>query len=269
MTHLQTNCLACNSPNSIFFLDSNKRFFHCINCDSIYAKSTIENPTISVTMNSYVKSKFIIKLADINTMFYIKYLKEKTSFHFKNALDIGTRFGTFVKQLNDENINAYGIEPNKHLERYAVTKKIMWNTFDYNYFKDKKYDLICLPSVIFYLRDNITILKQIKNILTPDGILFIVTMNPSSTLIKNNLLRLNEENSQMIFSKKIFESFEKSIGLKLLDYTTVMSNFYNELDNSKNKLFTFMKFFLKYKKAYTEDPNGNHSFILLSNVSRD
>lgn len=266
MSPLIDRCLACNSENCINFIDSNKKILFCNHCETIFAKNEIENISNIEKSISYIKLKFVLKIAEINTSYYVKYLKHKTQFQFKNALDIGTRYGTFVKQLNDENIDAYGVESNKKLIQDAVTNKIIWKNFDSNFVTEKKYDLICLTSLIFYVRDNFTLLKQAKNLLSSNGILFIVSFNPSSTLIKNKLLRINEENSQMIFSKKIFESLEKTIGLKLIDYTTVYSNFYNELDVSKNKFFTFLKYYVKLKQSFIENTNGNHSFILLSNV---
>lgn len=269
MSPLINKCLACNSKNCINFIDKEKIFLFCDYCKSMFANNEFKNNLSIEKSSGYIKSKFILKIAEVNTSYYIKYLKDKTQFQYSTALDIGTRYGTFVKQLNSENIDAYGVKSNKKLSENTVTNKIMWQNFDSNFNTEKKYDLVCLTSLIFYIRDNFTLLKQAKNLLSENGILFIVTFNPSSTLIKNNLLRINKENSQMIFGRKIFESLEKSVGLKLIDYTTVHSNFYNELDTSRNKLLTFLKYYLKLKQPFTENIDGNQSFILLSKVSKD
>jgi len=62
----------------------------------------------------------------------------------------------------------------------VVTPKIIHGTFNDEYTTSKKYDLITLPQVIYFLGDILEVLKKIKSMLNSNGMVFIVTSSSHS-----------------------------------------------------------------------------------------
>jgi len=130
-----------------------------------------------------------------------------------------------------------------------------------------KYDLICLTQMLYYMRDNYTLLKHTKNMLSDNGLIFIATINPESPYLRNELKStFTGPGTNMVFSKNNFESLEKKIGLRLLDYTEYRANMFLDLYTNKNKKLNMIQYFLKLKKVYVPDPDGNHVLLLLKSV---
>ena len=118
--------------------------------------------------------------------------------------------------------------------------------------------------MLYYQRDSYAILEKIKEMLSPEGLIFIATTNPQSSIIRNQLRgKLPTYGANMIFSKKNFESLEEKLGLKMLDYTEYRSNLGYDYHTGKNRVLVFLKYFLRIKKAVISDPDGNFAFVLL------
>ena len=140
---------------------------------------------------------------------YVKYLKLKTDMSFKHVFDVGTYYGTFIKSLTDIGIDAEGIEANQNLVRLGVTDKIKHGYFDTNYKSGKKYDLISLTQMLYYLPDSFSILKKCHEMLTDDGLIFISTINPQSSLIQEKLTATFQPNVNVYLSKTNFSSLKE------------------------------------------------------------
>ena len=189
---------------------------------------------------------------------YVKYLKSKTDMNFKHVLDVGAYYGTFVKSLIDMDIDAEGIEADQNLVRLAVTDKIKHGYFDINYKSDKKYDLISLTQMIYYLPDSFSILKKCHEMLTDSGLIFISTINPQSSIIQGKLVSTFAPHVNIFFSKTNYSNLED---YDLLDYTIYMPDMFNDM--YKHNKFKMIKYMSGFKKAYSVNPDGNHAFLLL------
>jgi len=273
---LLKKCIICDKIDCLTF-NKKLNILSCHECGVLFAEKQNnqkihffkkrDNPTLLAKMKNKISHELFYNLIDD---IYIHYLKSKTKMDFKNALDVGTRFGGFVNKLNKFGVDAYGIEADDNLLKFAVTKKVEWGYFDENYISNKKYELICLTQMLYYLPDNFSILNHTKNMLIDNGVIFITTINPQASNIQNEKSPLPNNTINVILSKQNFESLKEKIGLEVIDYTTYRTPLYADLYTAKNpiiKKLKILQYVLKFKKPYVRDPDGEHAFILLKKIS--
>lgn len=264
------NCRFCKSDN-IHNMDSN--FVKCNECDCIFNQNfndgkkslldgDIESPSNSIfsTMSNPIKMRFW----DLISKSCMKYLEEKTSMKFNSALDIGALYGHLVKRLNEYGIPTMGIEVEQNYIFNDVSGKIHSGYFDENFKSEKKYDLICMTQMIYYVKNPILVIKKASDLLSKRGIIFISTQNPNSSIILQKQFPIFENSMNILLSKKNFQSIALNLGLEIVDFTNFRPNIY--LDRLKNSSLgsEFKNFFKYYKKSpYEKDSDGHHSFLLL------
>ena len=187
--------LYCISCNGIFRVEPNKQNHHT---------KEFDKDTFTSLKNKKGDKKFWKLVSDE----YVKYLKSKTDMSFRYVFDVGSYYGTFVKSFIDIGIDAEGIEANQNLVRLGVTDKIKHGYFDVNYKSDKKYDLISLTQMLYYLPDSFSILKKCYEMLTNDGLIFISTINPQSSLIQKKMTSTFQPHVNNYLSKTNFSNLE-------------------------------------------------------------
>ena len=239
----------CISCNGIFRVEPNKQCYHT---------QEFDKDVFTRLKNKKGDKRFWKVVSDE----YVKYLKLKTDMSFKHVFDVGSYYGTFTKSLTDIGIDAEGIEANQNLVRLGVTDKIKHGYFDANYKSDKKYDLISLTQMLYYPPDGFSILKKCYEMLTNNGLIFISTINPQSSLIQGKLIPVFQYYVNAFLSKTNFSNLED---YELLDYTTYMADMFNDM-YTHNK-FKMIKYMSGFKKAYSVNPDGNHAFLLLKKKS--
>jgi Zn ribbon nucleic-acid-binding protein len=164
-------CLACNQTDCLTYFKKEIRLVSCNECGAIFSeerfseKSTFYQEAHKPNLLKKIRAKILIYVSKLYSDEYIEYLKLKTKMDFKNALEIGPKYGTLIKNLNNIGIDAHRIESDQRYIQLGVTKKIKWDYFDENYHSDTKYDLVCLTQVLYYLPDSYAILKCVKNVL--------------------------------------------------------------------------------------------------------
>ena len=265
---LDQKCLMCDTPNIDFFKGL-KNIVKCKNCLSVYTIEPFPDNTChtDIKFTPTTLQKFYAKrvhhfVSNLDSKAYLGYLKEKTTMQFKNALDIGTGYGTMVRDLNKLGINAYGIESNEHAFRLSATDKIEHTNFDINFKSDQKFDLICISQVIYFFRDTTSILKMLMDMLNPNGVLFIVTTNTDSSLLTKESIGPRPASLNMIAGSNFYKNLN-GIGFDLLDISVFRSNIGVDMHPSKNKKLEFIKYRLGLKKGFVKDPDGQQMFILL------
>ncbi|HEV2193249.1 MAG TPA: class I SAM-dependent methyltransferase [Nitrosopumilaceae archaeon] len=198
-----------------------------------------------------------VYLANLIAQGYFEYLKSKAQ--FKTALDIGARYGNLVKIMEDSGIQAEGIEADQNTIQYAISDKIKWALFSEQYETDKKYDLICLTQMIFYLPNTLEVLRKVLSMLNPHGFIFISTYNPDS--------HFREEYQENIRLKTDYQEICKHLDMEILDYSGYQFNYSIDFaDKGKTeKIMGFLKYRLGKKKIFIPDPKGFCAFILLRN----
>jgi SAM-dependent methyltransferase len=271
---VSTVCPFCNSENTILIKNQFK-FFGCNECLCIFNsefqndKKSLLTKSISYSNSPSEKFKKIISMRFWNLISkeYIKYLNSNANNSIKSALDVGALYGHLVEKLNQQNIDAYGIEVDKSNIDKGISKKIFHGFFDENFTSEKKYDLICLTQMIYYVEKPIELLKNSINLLNDDGLIFISTQNPDSSIIKNHELPIFENGMNILFSKKNFEDITNTLNLKILDFTNFRPNIYlDRLKNGsiKNEFFNFLKYM--NKPSFEKSNDGHHSFLLLQKL---
>ena len=98
----------------------------------------------------------------------------------KKFLDIGCAYGYVVERFVNHNIDAYGID----ISEYAIThanedikdRLAVINIENENIpFQDGEFDFIICLAVIEHLHDDSNLLKEIKRLLTDDGMIYLTT----------------------------------------------------------------------------------------------
>ena len=151
--------------------------------------------------------KFISRyISKTNANFYINYFSEHDILNVKSCFDIGLAAGVFVDKLNELGINTDGIEP---IASFIQSKRVKEGSFDVNYTTNKKYDLITVPQVIYFLGDVESICKKLKSMLNPNGIIFIVTIPAES----QNPITFSDAKTYPLPSKKEYEKICDNFGI--------------------------------------------------------
>ncbi len=255
------NCKVCDSRKTEMWFDD-KDYFTCLDCGCIFRLQTLPANTIHTSQNN-LKQKLGITISkrfwNIVANQYIKYLKTKTGLNFKTSFDIGSAYGHFVKKLEDNNIDAVGIEKEQRTYDGRITDKIKLGYFDESTNLDKKYDLISFTQMIYYLNDPISVLNHAKKFLNDDGFIFVATYNASSPLLKKHPQII--QGVDILLSRKNFENLS---GFRIVDFTNFQPDIFIARYNATT-IFDEIKNFIKFyfKQSFTELEQGQQSFILL------
>ncbi len=239
-----------------------KDYFTCLDCDCIF-RSRLPTNTIHTRQNNLKQKLGIIiskRFWNVVANQYIKYLKTKTGLKFVTAFDIGSAYGHFVKKLEDNNIDAVGIEKEQRTYDGRITDKIKLGYFDESTNLDNKYDLISFTQMIYYLNDPISVINNAKKFLNDDGFIFIATYSVISPLFKK-YPKIMEGGANIMLSRK---NFENLVGFKIIDFTNFRSDLFLERRKQTtmfNEIKNYIKFY--FKQPFTEFEQGQISFILL------
>lgn len=258
-------CSICRS-NNISLIETN--IYRCNNCDTV--SSTIDGDSkkiiyediksTPISISRKLKTKLSARMAHLIAKEYFNYVQGHLDVSkIKNALDIGTSYGHFVKILNECGIDAYGIEADRYTLSQKITNKISYGWFDENYDDNKKYDLISLTQMIYYMPDNLKIFEKVSSMLNPNGYVFVATTNPDTkSIFRDKIIgSLNYKHIKIFLSKKAYGLIPN---FKLIDYTTYWANIFDAYYHDKKKLAMIL---LGMEKAYHKDPDGFQSFIIL------
>ena len=265
---LMANCKFCKSNNTETLQTT---FSLCKDCNCIFNQNFSSRKKSYMDNNHELKSSSIIhdtvkmRFWDVISQQYIAYLKSKTDMKFNNAIDIGALYGHLVKRLNDLGINSSGIEADKNQVSHDISGKLSHGYFDETFQIDKKFDLICLTQMIYYVENPALVIKKAAELLNDSGIIFISTQNPESPVFLKSESPPLEPTGNILLSKSNFLHLTKELDLKLVDFKNFNPKIY--LDRQKNQaklneLFNYFKYY--FKSSHEEDADGHHSFLLLS-----
>lgn len=201
-------------PNRIYF----QQMF-CSNCDVIYASPSFKKEIIEKLYQKATEEDK--KLSYIAAQKYEKILHG----HMKNikkihsALDIGTGSGAFLEVLEKIGFKKIiGIGPTSNADNNTQVKVIK-STFKSKLFLNRHFDFIsCILSFEHFFDPHI-ILHQIKKIMLPGSVLFIVFHDWSSLI--NRILRkkspLYDIQHLQLFSQKSVIKIMAKEGFKIID----------------------------------------------------
>ncbi len=104
-----------------------------------------------------------------------------------NLLDVGTNMGFFLNNAKAWNWNLYGVEPSPSLSEIArkyFALNIKSCILQEAGFNDSFFDVVTMSDVFEHLTAPGEVLKEVRRILKPDGILFIKVPNGLFNLFK-------------------------------------------------------------------------------------
>ena len=163
----------------------------------------------------------------------------------------------FVDELNELEIDAEGIEKNASV---IQSKRVKEGSFDVNYTINKKYNLITLPQVIYFLGDFESVCAKLKSMLNPSGVIFIVTI----PIEYQGPITLSDTKTYPLHTKIEYEKICDRLGFRILDFSINQSDIAIAFNQGKLKailrLFLFMT---GLRKPITKNSNGNQLNMLL------
>ena len=136
--------------------------------DSYYKHETL---TSGSTFRDFKDGSFMFKLSHER----LKFLKSNLPINTGSILDIGCNRGEFLSLFKNHEWTRYGIEPSKPAFEIAkkaglITRRI---TFDEVNYKDTKFDVISIISVLEHLYSPLKALLKIRGLLKHNGYLFL------------------------------------------------------------------------------------------------
>lgn len=168
--------------------------------------------------------KFISKIiANISNFYFIRKIKK-----YKingRVLDVGCGSGVLVKSFIKNGFDAYGIEINKDAKSYVnheLRNKIYFDDLRKFIFKNK-FDLITVNNVLEHVYDIKSFLKEIKNNLKDNGLLYLKVPNIN------------------YFEYKIFKNYSYNLEIPRHLYFFTKNTLINVLHNNGFKKIIFLK----------------------------
>jgi 2-polyprenyl-3-methyl-5-hydroxy-6-metoxy-1,4-benzoquinol methylase len=194
-------CPVCKSNQTRFVLrvkdhSVSHEFFNIYECAICKLRFTSGAPTAE-NISSYYQSEDYISHSNtrrgfVNGLYHIvrnrtlakkfHLLKGVTGQAKGNHLDIGAGTGAFVQYMNQHGWKSVGIEPDEKARVQALahhqTKLLPASAFES--LQHGAYDAISMWHVLEHVHDLYPYLQQIKNLLKPDGYVFIAVPNYTS-----------------------------------------------------------------------------------------
>jgi len=106
-------------------------------------------------------------------------------------LDVGTNMGFFLRQARGRGWTLTGVEPSPSLSELARTHfglDVRTCFLDEAHFPDEHFDVITMTDVFEHIADPRQMLREVRRILAPDGILFIKVPNGLFNVFKLQIL---------------------------------------------------------------------------------
>jgi 2-polyprenyl-3-methyl-5-hydroxy-6-metoxy-1,4-benzoquinol methylase len=182
------SCPVCNVElhKPLYKLQHDLDFGVCQKCGLSYVAPLPSNNELAETYNSFKQSYPNPEIIADNSDFSL-IAKDRFSFVTetqdlslsRNLLDIGSGYGLFLKSFKKTNWEVYGVEPS--IIPYTFSKNELGLNNIQNcmladaIFSPVLFDFICSFHVIEHLNNPIRMLTRIKQLLKPEGRLFLAT----------------------------------------------------------------------------------------------
>ena len=142
-------------------------------------------------------------------------------------LDIGCATGTFLHKLQQEgNWEVYGVEVNSDVAeraKYRYNLNIHAGTVEDAAYPDNFFDVVTMWDVLEHLHDPVTTLREIRRILTPDGL--VVTRVPNGAswdarIFKQYWAGFDAPRHLYVFTPRTLSLLLRKTGFNILKHTT-------------------------------------------------
>ncbi len=168
-----------SSDNKLF-----EQVVKCKKCSLVYLNPILENSVIVESYKNAIDDKFItqnklrIETFKDSLSELLSYVRKNQNIQLDkiNALDIGCAGGAYLKAAKDLGLNVVGVEPSSYLSKFAREEygvKVYSGTLEEQSFEAHQFGLISMWDVIEHLTNPNHVLKLIKTLIQPNGILVI------------------------------------------------------------------------------------------------
>lgn len=193
------HCPICEGKETELFLSTKDYFltqeiFNIVKCKSCNFIFTNPVPELSELFAYYDSPEYIShtvkkknlygRIYQINRKINLKN-KYKIVTKYKNSghiLDVGSGTGELLKYFNDKNWNTTGIEPVESARNFAINNYQLdiFPESKLSLFDEAKFDVISMWHVLEHVYELNERLEELKQILKPDGFMFIAVPNIES-----------------------------------------------------------------------------------------
>ena len=241
----------------------NKEFIvlKCNNCNFIWQKFRPINEFANILYDKIIDSNKSFKKSEQ----IFKNRKEKFKIEFKfifnyldlkkiNVLDFGAGWGSWLKSINDRDVNSYALEISKIRKKYLNDNKI--NVLDLNEISNyaNYFDFIRLEQVLEHLTDLDSSLELLKKISTKHSIIYVSVPNGIKQISKNTNIKIEKGPIQPLehincFSNKSLKKLFSNYGFRPLNKMELSKIYLNKsLRNNFN-----LKMYIKnlYENSFT------------------
>ncbi len=225
------HCPVCHTDHEqfVFFKDGG-RYVKCTECSMVYLNPVFKDEHLEnhYRNNHDCQSEIVSNDSEFYTALYTKGLKAIEAVAPKgNLLDIGCSAGNFLDIALTSGWSTYGVELNEKEAAYASEKgHRVYNRLLESVTFPEPMDAVTLWDVFEHLKDGYHYLQQIKNLLSPNGVIFLQI--PSADSLAAKML---QEKCNMfdgiehvnLYSYQAIAALARECGLSILHHETVIS----------------------------------------------
>ena len=179
-------CPLCGGPKRKIYELTHATLVRCSNkrCGFVFAEKQPSDQELTrhYTELYYPKSDEMVSVAKPNSDSFkfaqhFHYLDERIGLQGKRILDYGCGEGNFLEVAKHGGVSdLFGVELNDRGRELAKVKGFSV-VESIEQFAPQFFDVVYMNDVIEHLRDPVDVLRKIHTLLSPGGILFVVTMN--------------------------------------------------------------------------------------------
>lgn len=223
-------CPTCNQADEQFlFIKDGGSYVKCKNCEMIYLNPVFKDEHLEkhYRKNTAMQGEIVANDSKFYTFIYTKGLDAIQKIVQNGSIfDIGCSAGGFLDIAKSKGWKTYGVELNEKEAAFTQTKgHIVYNDLLSN-LKIEKMNVITLWDVFEHLKDGKAYLKQMKEMLSQDGVIFLQI--PSADALAAKIL---QEKCNMfdgiehvnIYSFKSIKKLAQDCGFEIVHHETVIS----------------------------------------------
>jgi len=217
-------CPTCeNKPSQPLFIKNNGHYCHCPACDHIFLANQLKSDVLERFYANYPTSS--MEWHRNESDFYKRVYEKGISMLGLGSdkvemLDIGCSSGYFLALASLENIDAYGVEPNKREAAYAIEHgiKILGSTIA-DLDKNQMFDIITLWDVLEHIKNPIDYLDSLRSLTKSGGSVFVQV--PTSDSLAARVMRDSCNMFDGIEHLTLFSNRSLDIAFEKAGYETI------------------------------------------------
>jgi len=226
---MKRKCPICGGEARFYFEKFQRQIFSCQNCGLKFVWPIPSKKEIELFYRQYWEKK---SFRGEKALGYLSYLAEKESFldYFQKVfgqvnlapgqvLDIGCGPGFFLKIAQEKGWQVWGLdlsaEAVAQARKILKTRRIYQQTLEKSNFLPNFFDLVTIFQTIEHEQSPLELLKKVRRILKPKGILLLTTPNASgwqAKIMDRRWFSYRHPDHLWFFSQKSLEILLKKAG---------------------------------------------------------